>query len=391
MKTGLVLGGGGAKGSYQIGVWKGLRELGIKIDCVAGSSVGSLNGVLVAQDSYEKALKIWNTNTSAGIFSIDTPTEYAEFTPVKAVAGLPIEEVFGYANEVAKGGAQPTGLQEIMTNNLDEDVLRNSGIDFGLCITNTKTGSSKYVHLKDIPKGEVSKYILASSACFPVAHTVDIDNVTYADGGFTDNLPVTIVSDMGAERIICVDLKAVGYIPPHRVELVKDISKEFIYIEPKWDLGNMLYFNSEIAEKNIQLGYLDCMKAFGKYAGSSFTFERDSFVKDGTGDLKNLIIRAADHLGVVFELDPYVLYDKKSFDIALRAKAEDYLNVQRHETLSLNTILENSGKLSIKDRIARIAIDFKAKEEESKYLSPTLYKLIEDDILAATYLYYYLI
>lgn len=43
---GLVLEGGGAKGAYQIGVWKALMEYGIKIKAIAGVSVGALNGAL---------------------------------------------------------------------------------------------------------------------------------------------------------------------------------------------------------------------------------------------------------------------------------------------------------------------------------------------------------
>ena len=42
----LVLSGGGAKGSYQLGVWKALRELNIKFDIITGTSVGALNGAL---------------------------------------------------------------------------------------------------------------------------------------------------------------------------------------------------------------------------------------------------------------------------------------------------------------------------------------------------------
>ena len=44
---GLVLDGGGARGAYQIGAWKALREAGVKIEAVAGTSVGALNGALI--------------------------------------------------------------------------------------------------------------------------------------------------------------------------------------------------------------------------------------------------------------------------------------------------------------------------------------------------------
>jgi hypothetical protein len=60
-RIGLVLGGGGAKGAYQIGCWKALRESGIvNFDAVAGTSVGALNAVLIAQDEFGKAESIWH-------------------------------------------------------------------------------------------------------------------------------------------------------------------------------------------------------------------------------------------------------------------------------------------------------------------------------------------
>lgn len=49
MKRAIVLGGGGAKGSYQIGVWKALRKLRVKYDIVTGTSVGALNGVFLCK------------------------------------------------------------------------------------------------------------------------------------------------------------------------------------------------------------------------------------------------------------------------------------------------------------------------------------------------------
>lgn len=58
---GLVLGGGGAKGAYEIGCWKALRECGIEhFGAIAGTSVGALNAVLVAQDDYGRAEAIWH-------------------------------------------------------------------------------------------------------------------------------------------------------------------------------------------------------------------------------------------------------------------------------------------------------------------------------------------
>ena len=58
-KKAVVLSGGGAKGGYQIGVWKVLRQMGFTPDIVVGTSVGALNGALMALDNFDAALDIW--------------------------------------------------------------------------------------------------------------------------------------------------------------------------------------------------------------------------------------------------------------------------------------------------------------------------------------------
>ena len=55
----LVLSGGGAKGSYQIGAWKALKKLHIKFDIVTGTSIGALNGAMVTQNSYRRTISLW--------------------------------------------------------------------------------------------------------------------------------------------------------------------------------------------------------------------------------------------------------------------------------------------------------------------------------------------
>ena len=61
MTKGLVLAGGGAKGSYQVGVYKALDELDWRPGVIAGTSVGCLNGALFALDDWELAQEMWLT------------------------------------------------------------------------------------------------------------------------------------------------------------------------------------------------------------------------------------------------------------------------------------------------------------------------------------------
>ena len=68
---GIVLEGGGAKGSYQIGAWKALREAGIKIKGIAGTSVGALNGALICMDALEQAEALWENIRYSQVMDID--------------------------------------------------------------------------------------------------------------------------------------------------------------------------------------------------------------------------------------------------------------------------------------------------------------------------------
>ena len=80
-KIGLVLDGGGAKGAYQIGIWKALRETGLEryISCISGTSVGGLNAALFLQGELEKAENIWRTKLidlqGLGVFELQTVLE----------------------------------------------------------------------------------------------------------------------------------------------------------------------------------------------------------------------------------------------------------------------------------------------------------------------------
>ena len=55
----LVLAGGGARGSYQVGVWRALMELDWHPQIITGTSVGSLNGAMFVLDQYETARDMW--------------------------------------------------------------------------------------------------------------------------------------------------------------------------------------------------------------------------------------------------------------------------------------------------------------------------------------------
>ena len=76
-KLGLVLSGGGAKGAYEIGVYKALKKLNKKIDIVTGTSIGAINGMFITQKDLKGALKLWKH------ISFKTIYDEEEFTAIE--------------------------------------------------------------------------------------------------------------------------------------------------------------------------------------------------------------------------------------------------------------------------------------------------------------------
>ena len=74
----LVLAGGGARGSYQVGVWKALMELDWHPQIITGTSVGSLNGAMFVLDLYEVARDMWLTIRSKDVMEL--PEENADLS-----------------------------------------------------------------------------------------------------------------------------------------------------------------------------------------------------------------------------------------------------------------------------------------------------------------------
>ena len=95
MTKGLVLAGGGAKGSYQVGVYKALDELDWRPGVIAGTSVGCLNGALFALDDWELAVRCM---AASGVIDImipgmGSPEEVDRNASVDLAAPLTAEEL----------------------------------------------------------------------------------------------------------------------------------------------------------------------------------------------------------------------------------------------------------------------------------------------------------
>jgi NTE family protein len=123
-KTALVLGGGGSRGAYEIGVWQALRELGIKIDVITGSSVGAINGALIVQDTFDLAVSLWK--------EIETPM----------VFDMEIKDI------IANTGIGTNKLKDLLTKYIDEADRQEIRHDYGLVTLELPSMAPKFYNEK---------------------------------------------------------------------------------------------------------------------------------------------------------------------------------------------------------------------------------------------------
>ena len=110
---GIVLEGGGAKGAYQIGAWKALREAGVRIKGIAGASVGSLNGALICMDDLEKAEDIWKNIEYSRV--MDVSDETIKALKKKDFKALNMQEILNSGFQFIKdGGFDVTPLKNLI-------------------------------------------------------------------------------------------------------------------------------------------------------------------------------------------------------------------------------------------------------------------------------------
>ena len=253
----IVLSGGGARGAYQIGVWKALRELKIRYDIVTGTSVGAINGALMVQNSYFIANLCWHKLSFNMIFD---SYYHANTTNVDIYKE--------YAKALLKsGGMSVKNLEKRLVRIIKPRKIKSSRVDYGLVTVKLPIYKPVYLTKKIMDENKIIDYIIASSTCFPIFKQKDIEGAKYIDGGYYDNLPINLAIDMGADEVIAVDLDAIGF--KHKV---KDEKVKITYIKPRNDLDSTFIFNKSKAQRLINLGYNDMMKVYNRLDGHKYTF-----------------------------------------------------------------------------------------------------------------------
>jgi NTE family protein len=254
---GLVLEGGGGRGSYQIGACKAIKERGLDIRMVAGTSVGALNGAMVVQNDIDRAYDIWYELNPARVIQA-TEDELARYIN----NGFRPESFLAFVKSMRKviseGGLDVAPLEEMVKNVLNEDRIRKSPIGFGVVTVDLTMRKAVEIYKEDIPSGQLADYVIAS-ASFPAFKRTIIDGRAFIDGGFYNVLPVNLVSSRGYKDIIVIRTFGFGM-----KRYVDESNLNIISIAPSVKLGSTMDFSNATARRNLKMGYEDACRALEK-------------------------------------------------------------------------------------------------------------------------------
>ncbi len=323
-RYGLVLAGGGGKGAYQIGAWQALREMGISFNAIAGVSIGSINGALIAAGDYEKAVEMWNN------VSVDKGVKINEELPdpenlfSKKNWGILFKEF------IKNGGIDASPAKDFISPYIDEKKVRESMIDFGIVAVQLTQGvNSREIFIHEIPEGELVDYLMASSN-IPFAQNIGPEGEKYLDGGAYDNIPVRTLKKRGYNKLIVVDISNIKGVA-HTLDI---LNSQITYIRPYdlEDLGAAFDFDGATIEKRIQLGYLDTKKAFSLLSGNIYCFLptvfRSMVIKYGADTILQL-----EELAHTLKVPKTEIYTAEGFILTVKGVYIEALEAEKQKEL----------------------------------------------------------
>ncbi len=267
---GLVLEGGGVKGSYQIGAYYAFRDCGIKFDGFVGTSIGSFNAVMLASNMERELLEFWYKVDPGTLLGMDP--RFVELFNDKELDIEGLKGAFTSLTSIVKNfGLDNTKLLSTIQKVANYDNLIHSNKDFGLVTVKISHEGIEplYVYKEDIPnQDKLIEYLMASCYLPVFREKRIIDNHYYLDGGFYDNSPVKLLKDKGYDEVYVINIKGIGINRTLHTDIKTTI------ITPSRDNGSVLELNREVIKDNIMMGYYDTLRAIKKLDGYLYCFKR---------------------------------------------------------------------------------------------------------------------
>jgi len=309
MQVGLVLSGGGAKGAYQVGVLKALLELDAQIDAIAGTSIGALNGAILASapsmaEGVSRMEEVWLTLAEQSPLKLKMPN----YLYLLAIVGLRLKGL-DYINSIARFIQRPyagiipgwlnewfeitkklnegllsdTPLKQLLDRYIESDAIAagiplyvsvyksQGGIDDILTCLFAEFGfkdspNSEFVHIQSLPENQQKEALLASAALPLLYSQKQIGDSNFSDGGIggwtkmQGNTPITPLLQAGYKALIVTHLSDGSLWSRHDFPdaTVLEIRSQST-ISRSGGVKDLLGFDSEKISSWIEQGYEDTL------------------------------------------------------------------------------------------------------------------------------------
>ena len=267
----IALEGGGAKGGYEIGAWQALDEAGIKYNAVSGTSVGALNGGLMAMRDLPRAIDAWNNMKLGKVIELDEEQEENLSRAFNGDIGLDdVQRLIPEALEIIKNrGLDVAPLRAWVREVVDAKAIKESGVELYIATVSITDRKALEVKVNDLPEDQICDMLLAS-AYHPTFRLEKLGGKFYTDGGFVDTLPLHALVTNGYKDIIAVRIPGIGH--NRRFKMPDDVN--VTYIATNADLGGVLNFDAEQSRRDMAIGYLDAKRVLYGLYGKHYYIER---------------------------------------------------------------------------------------------------------------------
>ncbi len=265
-KYGIVLGGGGSKGCYHVGVWQAFNEEGIEFDALSGTSIGALVGIFYPGNRIGTVTDFVMTMEPDHIAQ-DLP--YYPSTLKETIKGG--KTILNFIIRYFDSRMDITPLREHFKAMFDYETFKNSPVRYACMTWNDTKKVARGFYKGEITKDNAEQIVMASAACYPAFPKVVIDGDEYMDGMYADNVPIELLNQIqpDATWTVVVDLHdPQEALPPA-------LTDQMFYLQPLLQPGNALDFSPAHAARLYAQGYLETRKSLGRLPGYLYTFREE--------------------------------------------------------------------------------------------------------------------
>jgi len=188
VKTAFVLGGGGVLGAVEVGMLKALFEYDVAPDLILGTSVGALNGALVARDPsptvIDRLTELWtNVGTGREVY----PTQ-----PLKTVRRAVTSGTHVFSD-------QP--MRQRLEEEFGDLTFEELAVEFQVCAASIERSAEHW-----FTSGPLVSAVVASAAVPGLLPPAKVGDEHFLDGGIVNSIPIGRAVRLGAERIFVLQV-----------------------------------------------------------------------------------------------------------------------------------------------------------------------------------------